>query len=164
MAADLIGPLLGRVLDEAYSVLDPKPSRKALYSGSQVAWDDCCEGQVWVRLVAMEPVTGDPRQNRAMGPCGVLMWRATIGVGILRCAAVLNDDGSAPSPTVLTAETLTMTSDMSALAQAISCSIPTNIKGLMKMQVIRWDPLGPDGGCVGGEWTVQALVNTCKCD
>lgn len=163
VSTDLIGPLLVEMLDAAKCALNPAPGRAALYSGGSIAWDDCCKGQVWVRLIALEPHTGDPRQNRAMGPCGVLAWRATIGVGVLRCAATLADNGDAPPPSVLTAETLQMTADMTALSEAVTCTIPRSIQGLMKMQVGGWGPLGPEGGCVGGEWTVQALVNTCQC-
>lgn len=163
MSNDLVGPLLAEVLDVARCALNPAPERASLYSGSAVAWDGCECGQVWVRLILMEPMSGDPRQNRAMGPCGVVMWRVTIGVGILRCAATLADNGDAPPPGVLTAETLQMTRDMSDLAEAITCTVSRTVQGLMKMQVVRWDPLGPEGGCVGGEWTVQALVNTCQC-
>lgn len=163
MAQNLIGDLLGEMLDVAKCSLDPAPGRAALYSGAQVAYDDCCDGQVWVRLISLEPHTGDPRTSRAMGPCGVIAWRASIGVGVLRCAAKMADNGDPPPPGVLTAETLQMTRDMSALSEAVTCTIPRTIQGLMKMQVTRWDPLGPEGGCVGGEWTVQALVNTCQC-
>ncbi len=166
MALNLIGGLLEQVLEIARCALNPTPGRAALYSGAAVAYDQCdCDGQVWVRLILLEPVFGDNRQPTTQSnPCGVLMWRATIGVGVLRCAATLSDNGDPPPPSVLTAETLQMTADMSALSEAVSCTVPRTVQGLMRVpQVQSWTPLGPEGGCVGGEWTITALVNTCQC-
>lgn len=162
---DLIGPVLEQALDVAVAALDPPPARACLYPGAEVAWDDCDCGQAWVRLVLVEPWFGDGNRQRvsAYGPCGPLKWAVTLGVGVLRCAATVDDSGHAPEPSVLTSETLAMTRDMTDLSKAITCDFPT-VRGLDRVQVTRWEPLGPDGLCAGGEWIVTALVDACKCE
>lgn len=164
VATDLLGPTMAAMLACADASLTPAVGRAALYPGGQVAWDDCCEGQVWVRLISMTPLaniaSGQGGGGNLSTPCGPLMWIATFGVGSLRCANSLDDNGNAPSPTVLTSETNQMTLDMSALMQALQCCFGPQVG---KMNMLRWDPLGPDGGCVGGEWTLQVWIDNCGC-
>lgn len=160
MATDLLGPVLSTALACADAALIPQVGRAALYPGSSVAWDDCCEGQVWVRLISLTP-SGNPANSRnQLTPCGVLMWTATIGVGVLRCAATLDDAGNAPSPALLNADTLQMTQDMINIAEALQCCLAPQ---LGKLSMTRWDPLGPNGGCVGGEWVATLLIDNCRC-
>jgi len=142
------------VLEEA---LDPPVQRVALYPGAQVAWDDCCGGQAWLRVVEIIPSGGDRRLRTA---CGPPLWQVTLGIGVLRCAAVVSDYGEAPSPEALTADTLQMLTDMSALQQAFECQIAPAV---LSADHLRWVPLGPSGGCVGGEWLVTVRFDNCPC-
>ena len=157
---DRIGPLLAATLACADAALDPQVGRASLYPGAEIAYDDCCDGQVWVRLISLTPA-GNPTATRTTAnPCGVLMWAATIGIGALRCAATLDDQGNAPTPAQLTADTHQMTADAAALSQAIQCCLTPQVN---RATILRWDPLGPSGGCVGGEWTVTVLTDNCPC-
>lgn len=163
MAVELIGPLVDDLLACAVAALSADPVGRAQISpGATVAWDDCCEGQLWVRVVSIHP-TGAPypgqdtRQN-----CGVLLWAANLAVGVLRCAAVVNDQGQAPSPATLTAEAHRMLADEAALSEAVRCCFAPNHEYL-KTTLGAWTPLGPDGGCVGGEWALTISVDVCQC-
>lgn len=151
-ALDLIGPAMEAFLVEAAAALDPPAGRVSLYSGAQVAWDECCDGQVWVRLVGLVPGNGSRDQSQQ---CGVMWWTATFGIGVLRCAVTVDDNGGAPSPAELISETLQMTADEAAIQQAIQCGIAPLVDRLM---FTRWDPLGPEGGCVGGEWQFTVKI------
>lgn len=159
MATDLLGPALTVFLGYAEDALVPAVGRASLYPGAELAWDDCCEGQVWVRVISILP---SPLANPGSftQPCGVLSWVATLGIGVLRCAAVLDDNGNAPTPAELSADTLAMTRDAAALEAAIQCQIGPQVE---QLSFLRWEPLGPQGGCVGGEWVIMVKLPTCSC-
>lgn len=159
VALDLVGPTLTAILVEIGAALDPPVGRLALYPGLEVAWDDCVCGQAWVRLVNLLPSGTAPRTASGQ-PCGVLMWTATLGVGALRCAATVDDNGDAPAPIDLISDTLQMTADVAALKQALECDVKPYVE---QLTFLRWDPLGPQGGCVGGEWQVQVKIGNCGC-
>lgn len=154
---------LDALLACAVADLDPVPGRVLINPGLEVPWDDCCAGQAWVRLVSLIP-SGNPFPQVDMvqggAGCGVTLWAATIGVGVLRCAAVVDDQGNAPSVAAMTADAVQQIVDMRSLEQAITCCF----KGQgYTIKVLGWDPLGVNGGCVGGEWTIMLAVNSCGC-
>jgi hypothetical protein len=154
MADDLIHPVLLGMLGCAATALHPPPGR-ALVSPGPVAWDDCCDGQVWVRLVSLAPIPA------ATQPCGVTMWQANIAVGVLRCASVLDDQGVAPPAARITAEAGMVSQDATNLAHAIQCCMCPLAE---RINISNWVSLGPEGGCVGGEWMLTALIPNCRCE
>jgi hypothetical protein len=156
---DVLGPVLEMILGQAEPYLDPPVGRAAIYPGLEVAWDDCCSGQLWVRLINVVP-SGVGQQPGAVVGCKPLQWTALIGLGALRCAASVDDSGRAPSPATLTAEALQMSADRTALAEALQCAIAQYVS---QLSFVRWDSLGPQGGCVGGEWLVQVNFDNCSC-
>jgi len=163
MSLDLIGPMMSAMLSHAAAALTPPVARVALYPGGSIAFDDCCTGQVWVRLISIAPATGQRTTSyTTILPCGVTMWIVEVGIGVLRCAATIDDFGRAPSPAALTADTLQMTQDQADLSMAIQCEM-TQIPQLERLSPVSWLPLGPDGGCLGGEWRVTTLVDNCRC-
>lgn len=156
MAVDLLTPIMFSILNSVTDQLeDNPPGRVILSPGAAVTHDDCCEGQVWVRVQRIEPMVG--RTAGTANPCGVLGWVAVLGVGIVRCAAVLDDQGNAPSPEAVTADTVEMNEDSAALAQGILCSGHART-------IDQWLPSGPMGGCVGGEWTCTVRYDVCRCE
>lgn len=160
VSLDQLGPRMREVLRAAREHVSPAPGRVLLAAGAEVAWDDCCRGQLWVRVVNLAPLVanrqGSPGLVAGSPGCGVLRWHATLGVGIVRCAAVVDDRGNAPSALTLTREAEQMTADASALSHGLLCS------GLIT-RVVGWSPLGPLGGCVGGEWQIVTSVDLCPC-
>jgi hypothetical protein len=156
---EALGPLMVKLLECANSAVSPQVGRAYLAPGNAIAWDDCCNGQLWVRLVSLDSLTFAKMGATAVDPCG-LTWTATIGLGILRCSSTISDRGEIASAEVVSMETLQMLADEAALCEAIYCcdALPLN-----KFVVTRWDPLGPEGGCVGGEWTMTMQVNNYGC-
>ena len=154
--ADAPNPLLDRmkqILSIAQGALETDaPGRVHLMPGASPVWDDCCEegGQVWVRVINIVPMAGK------VPTCPVLGWRATLGVGTIRCAHVLDDDGNPPTPEEMTQDTERMTQDLANLGRALLCEAGIS-------SVVNWLPAGPDGGCVGGEWTVTITYDWCGC-
>lgn len=155
---DLVGPLLERIATQVAAQMNPRPRRVEVAPGAQVAWDECCEGLLWSRLVSMSPSGAPYPQQDQVQKCGVAIWAATIGVGILRCASVVDDNGEAPTAAALTREALQMTADMATIEQALRHEM---VPALSYLKVQRWEPLGPSGGCVGGEWQIIVGVNVC---
>jgi len=155
MATDLIGPVLKTYVDEALRALDPKPSRVIeVAPGSVVAWDDCCGGQLWSRVVVVEPFIG--RQSGASLPCGVLYWNVRVALGIIRCAHTLTDSGNAPAAHLVAQDGQEMLRDLAVLQEVVLCHPQTR-------SILNWTPLGPQGGCHGGEWQFTISVGTCAC-
>lgn len=166
MATDFPGAVLARLLELVSAQGVVNPVGRAFTATGEVVWDDCCKGQLWVRLVSMDPLILDQRRG-AQEKCGPDGWMLTIGVGILRCAATVNDQGVVPSVSQLVAESKVTTAEAQALRAAITCvdlSDETENLALRRQLLTSWSPLGPEGGCVGGEWTMTVPVTDCGCD
>lgn len=156
MATDRIGPLVQEYVDAAYAALPVKPGRViTMQPGEEVAWDFTCEGgQLHARIVTIQP---GPTVARANGlPCGIPHWDVTVGLGLLRCIAVVNDKGKAPSDAAVSADGQLMLDDLATLQEVVTCVGQTR-------QVLAWSPLGPQGGYAGGEFTFVVRLNSCGC-
>ena len=77
----------------------------------------------------------------------------------MRCTPVVDDRGRAPSADALTGSAGQVLEDMAAVAGAVVCCSGLNGAGGML-----WTPLGPEGGCAGGEWTFDVVLRGCGCD
>lgn len=117
--------------------------------GAEVAWDECCAGHLYVRTVSVSPVFG-PRAADGEA-CSVRYWAATYALGTLRCVEVVDDRGRGPRPFDLTADAAVLNLDMADLGQFLTSS--TNADDMA------WASVGPDGGCVAGEWTFTVRLS-----
>lgn len=163
---DLFADTMQTLLDcaeQALNVCDRSVGRAFLAPGQQVAHDDCCDGQLWVRLISAFP-SGRPFPNPdSAQPCGILLMALQLGLGIVRCAHTVDDNGNAPTPEELTEDTLGGTLDASILLSAIQCcELPLATDKLIGLGT--WTPSGPQGGCVGGEWSLTVGVGNCGCN
>lgn len=147
---------LAAIAQRSSTDLSPAPGRTVLLApGALVAHDDCCDGQVWARLVNLGPMpSNDPARRPGMNPCAVPEFMLTAELGIVRCAATVNDQGRAPSPRQITADGEQSINDMSALLGVLRCT--DNLRSL-----ISWTPTGPEGGCHGGYWTFTMRASNC---
>lgn len=154
VATDRIGPVLREYVEAAAAALQPE---RVIYTqpGVEVAWDEACGGQLAGRVVALVPHVSQPRGAAGVG-CGVDYWTATLAMSMIRCIAVLDDDGTAPTPAAITADGQAMLADLAALEQVILCNPRTTA-------VLNWQPQGPDGGYAGGEWIFAVRIPTCGC-
>lgn len=157
--AGLVKTELRKRVFVAHKKLSPKPGRKILYNpGSQVAWDDCCNGQVWGRLVSISPLpTANPSRIPGLSGCAAPAFIATLELGIIRCAAVVDDQGRAPSDMAVSRDGEQSIEDMATLLGVLASLESTR-------SIVAWTPQGPEGGCHGGYWTFTVSVPNCLQD
>jgi hypothetical protein len=121
--------------------------------GSEASWVGCTDcgsgncGSAWVRLDSAFPYTTFPDSEPGLTCTASLGY--TIEVGVVRCMP-LNDDGSALDTATSLDVALASAADMMALRHAVECCFGDTLHSL-----VGWSPLGPQGGCVGGFWTLQ---------
>lgn len=154
--AEMVETSLADLAADASIALDPTPGR-TIYAapGMSVAHDDCCDGQVWARLVSIGPLpNADPAKRPGMHPCAMPHFLATIELGVIRCAAVMGNNGKAPSPRQITQDGQQGIADMATLLGVLRCTPDLRSLGA-------WTPVGPEGGCHGGYWTVTKLLTNC---
>lgn len=112
--------------------------------------DDC--GMAWVRLIAVAPITGVGVVNATVNNCN-----SSLGfdaeVGIMRCAPVGSEDGEPPPAEAMLAAVDLQVADMMAMFRAIACC-----EALGEFIIESYAPIGPEGGAVGGFWTLSAGV------
>lgn len=142
------------VLRVVRNALDPLPAKAFLNPGGPVPWDECCDGQAWVRIVSMTPL-----RQRGVGPTSaacIVGWQVVLAAGVLRCIEVIDDAGRAPTDVEMTRDAAQMISDAASLLQALACSD-------LPLALGAWAPLGAEGGCAGGEVQMTATLTTCAC-
>lgn len=130
------------------------------YCGPSCEDMDCGNGQAWVRLVESYPSTNFPNPidftaQAAVGCDAPLA--VTVEMGVARCAPVVSEDrpSSGESPTAgQWRETAQLQfADMSAMRRAVQCCMDEK-RAVKKYTLGTYEPFGPEGGCVGGTWTV----------
>jgi hypothetical protein len=171
----MIGQIMAEVLtcaDDTLADGGRACGRVLLVPGELPAWDECCDGFLYVRLITMYPTAGGPNspfpnQDVRPGNCKPLMMASQLGIGVLRCASTVDDGGRAPTAATLTAEARGMTMDASLVLTAIKCCVAdmvTSADSWVEQALLgSWLPAGPEGGCVGGEWTLTVAHGSCGC-
>lgn len=159
--------ILFAVLEEARKALEAAgraPGRVVLAPGTTAAWDDCCEGQLYLRVPEVFPSATFPQFDTAQKgvslSCAIKMLNVRIGLGVIRCAATVKDDGNAPTAAEVSADGTMMLDDMATLLEVITCKLQ-GIKGIETVKLDRWIPQGVQGGCHGGEWGVHLAIYPC---
>lgn len=135
----------------------PEPCFCGVLAGEQVAWDYCqpCEGDMcgmaWVRIASIVPLSATTSNDGTilLNRCAPAL-AAIFEIGVLRCAPTVGPEGQLPDMAEQLAAAHLQASDMAAAGRAAACCFTD---GRM-VAVNQWTPLGPDGGCVGGSWTV----------
>lgn len=127
-----------------------------VYPGLEVAWDECCDGMLWTRVVQIAPAAANAAPTLAKGhPCAVPWWEITFGTGLLRCAPSPKNKRP-PSADELNTTGWQTSFDTSLMGDVILCDPRT-------YRMVGWSPLGSQGGCVGGEWQYIVRVDICRC-
>ena len=139
--------------------------RVAVYPGLEVPWDSCstggscgeCDGQLYAAIQSVTRVAGD-----GVGACQTYQFTALVGA--VRCAAQLKDDDQDPFPSVeaVQNDAIRQAVDADGIRYAIECC-PTRPQRLKDAGILMdsWAPLGPQGGCVGGAWTIRGRFDVC---
>lgn len=171
---DYATPLKG-ILSAASSALiaeGRETGRVELTPGILPAWDDCCAGQLYLRVVEVYPTMGannsapfpqiDAQQRGVNLLCAIHGLAVHIGLGVIRCAATLSSTGKPPSDAKVTVDGVNMLLDMDTLLNVLVCT-SQDIQGIQRLKIDKWLPQGVDGGCHGGEWSAYLLMNPCLC-
>ena len=142
------------------------PAVCCIVPGRDVAADDCCIGQAWVRVARTFRTTVDdfpsPTQSTLDETCaGSGWWAVELGLGTIRCAPTVDDHGNPPTAAELEHAARIEADDRGRLHHTVLCGLASVAADLW---IGDWLPVGPSGGCVGGELTTIVLVETpCAC-
>lgn len=162
---DLTTPILLDILNHAEAALieNERPAVAHLQPASQVAWDNCCAdgGQLYLRVPDIFP-TGGPGtafpQPDTRQACGVTMFGVKIALGTIRCASTIDDNNYPPTAATMTSEAAQLFADMTILFGVLNNEVHT-LKGIHSLKVEKWTPIGPQGGCMSGEWTAFIAID-----
>ena len=175
MAALVVDPL-APIVEKALACLivrleeaDAPVCRAFWHPGANAPWDACgetgdgAEGQAWIAVPRVYPSDNFPSETIDAHRCFPRGYAAELTVGVLRCAATIDSAGDAPTSEQVTADALKVSRDRALALDAIVCCLIGDDAdpGIYRMGA--WTPLGPDGGCVGGQWTVTVAVDSCRC-
>lgn len=141
--------------------IDLPVCRSGIYLGGEVPWDTCSEscskgenGMLWAKLVSINPVnSGNDSTN-----CPTFSWTAEFG--IVRCIATMSNDGAPPPMDMIEADADQQVADADAIFNALRCC-DARSEALQDVTVNAWNPLGPNGACAGGAWTVRGVLSVC---
>ena len=147
---DLVVQLLGEMAIQLERCA--KPVCQLMFQpGDTTDWAYCdcegddCSGFAYVRLVTSYPSDEFPLQSDGV-LCSYPITHQ-LEVGVVRCIAV-EDEGELPTKDELTLIALEQMEDQAALRYAINNAAP-------RMNSLdNWVPEGPQGGCIGGHWTL----------
>lgn len=170
-AATGVVELLSEILalltdDESYAPCAlPCFCRVAVYPGLEVALDTCgdhdtrcnsCEGQLWG---AIQTVTRIPEAGNT-GQCIAYQWTAQVGA--VRCAAMPDDENQPPSVDAVQADAAQQAADADGIFRGVLCC-PSRSRTIRDAGIVfeSWTPITPEGGCVGGYWTIAGRFDVC---
>lgn len=141
------------------------PASCAVVPGRDVAIDDCCAGQAWVRIVRVYPsLPGEfpnPRSTSLGEGCddGVF-WAVELGAGSARCAPSVDDYGRPPGDEELETAARVLADDAARIRSVVLHDATWS--GLAEeVAVGEQTSVGPSGGCVGQELVVTVLTRQC---
>lgn len=154
-------------VESALAEYDAPACRTFVAPGGSPSWDVCCDcgtgdGQAWVAISQVYPTDNFPTAQTGGMRCLPSGFGAQLAVGILRCAAVVDDQGRAPSSERLTADAWKVQRDRQIVERALRCCYFADADP-GTFTIGSWTPLGPQGGCVGGLTTLQVSVSACAC-
>lgn len=111
--------------------------------------EDCGGGQLTVRLITEFPTSSFPDQNGEAWTSQMTL-AYTLEVEIMRCMPI-PEDGQPLSMEHQLSAARAQLADMAAMRRAICACFQSREKAFALGQ---YTPVGPQGGCVGGNWTV----------
>lgn len=121
--------------------------------------EDGKDGQLWVANLSSSG--GWPSVTSNPITCAV-PFAEVIEIGIVRCTkSDLQDTEFLPDPEDITADAIQQQKDKDALKAAILCCWEIDGKDMLSPL---WEPIEPQGGCVGGTWTVTIRNASCDCN
>lgn len=132
----------------------PKVCFCGVVPGEEVSFDysgDCetaC-GMAWVRLLGAYPSAVIGEATNVPGNCGSMLGM-DVEIGIIRCVQGMDEQGNPPSADALLESAMWQWEDMATIRRAVLCC-----SGSKDFLLGAYVPIGPQGGLVGGAWTVS---------
>jgi hypothetical protein len=115
--------------------------------------DGCTGGMGWIRMFSAFPSSTYPApENTLRGSC-TAPAAFMVEIGLVRPAGVLTEDlegVTVPSPEEEFDLSMALIDDMMAMREAVLRTKATYTDIILGA----WSPTGPDGGAVGGTWTI----------
>lgn len=150
------------------SAIGGSPASCCIIPGRDVAIDDCCAGQAWVRIVRVYPTLPGEFPNPRPTPLGAgcddgACWAVELGAGTARCAPGQDDAGLPPSDAAQELAARVLADDASRIRRAVLCCLPA-VDGVEEIVVGEQSSAGPSGGCVGQELLVTVMTSICVCE
>lgn len=160
----LLGHVIGR-LDGG----DASVCRSFVAPGTVAPWDTCCdctggEGQAWTLAERVYPTQPFPQQDTGAQRCRPVQYAAEVVVGVLRCAVTVDDHGNPPLAQAVTADADKVSRDRDLMLAALLCDWLGDDDDPGTFRLGEWTPLGPQGGCVGGQWRATVALPALRCD
>lgn len=115
-------------------------------------------GEAWVRVGPVVATEIFPEAVAGPIRCDMGLLAAEFTVGIYRCAPTMDDQGEPPTPEDL-AEALTIQlQDRAMLFRVVRCALN---EADYPYVLGTWEPLDPQGGCMGSQMTVTVAISDC---
>lgn len=156
---------LDELLECSLAGIDPPVCRSFKNPGEGAPHDSCekgrdgSDGQLWVAHLGS--TSGWPAPTGEPTVCSA-PFTEHIEIGIVRCAqGKLSDKGTPPRAEDVTADADQQEDDRLAVRNAILCCSGI---GNRDMIIESWEPIDPQGGCVGGIWTLYVRDAGCDCN
>ena len=133
------------------------PANRYLITTGQIAWDDCCAGQLAVSYTRTSPTESFPTEQVTMvglGECVPAYEIGEITVQIVRCAPQALNGQNAPSPDAVSAHAKQTLIDANQIRRSVAaalCAIKQDQTSGLDYFVRAQLMLGPEGGCDGSE-------------
>jgi hypothetical protein len=147
------------------------PERACVYNGGvEVAFDDCCVGQLWVSWGRTYPTSSFPVElsDRDLTAClahGTYL-ATDFEVGIIRCAPTLDEQGNPPSCEAIEQSALQMHHEARVILRAVTCCMKEWTADTARPRYGIWReqvPAGDGGLCVGSVLKVTVGEPLCTC-
>ena len=141
------------------------PANRYLITTGQIAWDDCCDGQLAVSFTRTSPSKSFPTEATTIepygdgGPCSPPYEIGEISVQIIRCAPQALNGQDAPSTDALSKAALQTLTDANQVRRSVAaalCSLKEDVTNRFDYFVRDQPMLGPEGGCAGSELHLYA--------
>ena len=136
------------MLDAVETHLTQPITRSVVMPGNTIVEDTPC-GQLHVRLISIVGSSGLSKPS--MQPC-LPLYQVRIGVGVARCAHVVDDGGNPPTPGEMAYDAFQTFQDRADIVEALVCTI-SQFEEVNTLRIEDWLPSGPQGGVVSGEQT-----------
>lgn len=156
--------VLGRATSGLATICAIEPIRVYVATGN-IAWDDCCDGQLSVNVTRIYGSSRFPADSAAeMLQCALPMTAIEMSISMLRCVTAMDEDGNPPTPEVVTAQSRRTLGEARAIWRSVLCFLFEN-KDTFSAVVRGQNFLGPEGGFAGSELLITIGLNDgCVCD